>query len=289
MSVFVYFDRNVYDLIYRKIKSNEHELALDSLEILKSSIASGQIAILLSHSDIQETIALFNFDLNKAKDQIRLMFSLVDNSRIIKPQKVLISDDIKSFAKSGVSSSSFGNKDYFEKLLFLQNPDQEDIGIIQRTNADTIKMKDDFTRFMAHVQDVIKYELEKCKGQKKPNFIDFFNHCSPLLAEDLAKHEGVLDECKKRGINNLLNIRSVRLSIGYNLSLLFSQWFEGYSQEKGDYLDQIHAMASSAARIFVSHDRKFRTRLSRIQINNYDVIDYDEFISIIKKGAILGY
>lgn len=273
MASFVYFDTNVYDHIYKKINFSSGDLIN-----LKNAISSGKISVLLSTLNVEETIALMEYDQSMTIEQVQLIFSLIDKYRVIKPHNELFSEDIESFANRGLESGSFDRKyDLYNKMSFLQNPSQEDIDdFISTVNIHIKNQKEDFSLFMKEVKIKIRPEIKKLK-RSQANFIDFFEKVSVLFAESVAEKKGLLEQCRARGIHNLLKVRSIRLYIGYSLSLAFAQFFEDCSHESGDFIDQFQATVSSAADIFVTEDKKFKNRLSRIPIRNYEVIDLKEF------------
>jgi hypothetical protein len=273
MASFVYFDTNVYDHIYKKINFSSGDLIN-----LKNAISSGKISVLLSTLNVEETIAFMEYDQSMTIEQVQLIFSLIDKYRVIKPHNELFSEDIESFANRGLASGSFDRKyDLYSKMSFLQNPSQEDIDdFISTVNIHIKNQKVDFSLFMKEVKIKIRPEIKKLK-RSQANFIDFFEKVSVLFAESVAEKKGLLEQCRARGIHNLLKVRSIRLYIGYSLSLAFAQFFEDCSHESGDFIDQFQATVSSAADIFVTEDKKFKNRLSRIPIRNYEVIDLKEF------------
>ena len=54
-------------------------------------------------------------------------------------------------------------------------------------------------------------------------FEDFFEGGALGWAEDYAVPTGVVDECRKRGLEGLLQVRAMRLVVGMTMSLIYSQ------------------------------------------------------------------
>jgi len=62
-------------------------------------------------------------------------------------------------------------------------------------------------------------------------------------------------------------------------SLIYAQTFEGRTPKIGDSRDLMHAIASSEARIFVTDDAPFRRILSRVPMDDFEVIDLPSFVA----------
>ena len=94
-------------------------------------------------------------------------------------------------------------------------------------------------------------------------FEDFFEGGALGWAEDYAVPTGVVDECRRRGLEGLLQVRAVRLVVGMTMSLIHSQVFEGRLPKFSDAYDLWHAIQASAADVFVTRDDRFFGHLTR--------------------------
>jgi hypothetical protein len=98
------------------------------------------------------------------------------------------------------------------------------------------------------------------------------------MAERFAHHAGVLAACRKRGVEGLLLIPSVRTAIGVTLSFIYGQAFEDWAS--GDSIDFLHAPSAAAtAEVFVTNDTHLREAIVRIPLNDLRPMSLSEFLT----------
>ena len=109
------------------------------------------------------------------------------------------------------------------------------------------------------------------------------------MAEGYAERSGQLSACRARGIEGLLQLRSVRLSIGVSLALAYAQTYglerrpaERRKPQQGDSRDLQHALIASATRVFVTHDPKFARLFKYVPVSNFSVLTLPNFINSIR-------
>src|SRR5262249_50436698 len=100
----------------------------------------------------------------------------------------------------------------------------------------------------------------------------FYEAFAATFAEDLAECFNVLSQCKKRGIPGMLQITSIQLYVGSNISLAYAQIYEGHSPRIADSRDMDHAVLASPADVFLTHDDELARRLSRIETRGFQVL-----------------
>ena len=116
-------------------------------------------------------------------------------------------------------------------------------------------------------------------------FEQYWREAAIRAAEDAAQRVGVLDECRARGIEGLLEIPSVRMAVGSALSLIFAQAREKSAQapRRQDSRDLQHAvMAASSATVFVTDDGKLLRTVKRVPMPRFDVVDLPEFLAQLR-------
>ena len=104
-------------------------------------------------------------------------------------------------------------------------------------------------------------------------------------AEDVAQRVGVLDECRTRGIEGLLEIPSVRMAVGSALSLIFAQAREKSAQAERpqDSRDLQHAvMAASRATVFVTDDGKLLRLVKRVPMSRFEAVKLPDFLARLR-------
>lgn len=268
MTKTAYFDTNVFDHIHKRIGVTESDLTR-----LRSLIRAGKLSVLLSILNLEETVPLLNSSPELAIAELKLILCLTDWQRLLKPPNLLLSDDIKSYARGEVPCQPFIEDSVSQlNLRAFLNPSQQGITELLEVVKVTQKQKEDFKARMTEAREGVLFQAKKLKDLRT-NFDNYWARLSDSFAEGLAEHEGVLDECKKRGILGLLEIKSVRLWVGACLSLTYAQTFEGRTPKIGDSRDIMHVILASAADIFVTHDEDFAKVLVRIPIKGFDVVN----------------
>ncbi len=125
--------------------------------------------------------------------------------------------------------------------------------------TDVARLKDDFKPVMA-------------KGRAQTlTFEEFWAGGAIHWAEALAEQIGLGDECRRRGLEGLLEVRTVRLCVGAALSLVFAQVVGDGVQPRDAHRDDgyvlWHAIHASTADIFVTGDGGFAKRLERVPVD----------------------
>jgi hypothetical protein len=81
----------------------------------------------------------------------------------------------------------------------------------------------------------------------------------------------MLRKVRQRGLPGLLELKSVALTVGTNLSLIYSHHFEGGKSMSGDSRDILHAI--------VTNDRRLETILARIPACEFQVMNLRSFLN----------
>ncbi len=129
--------------------------------------------------------------------------------------------------------------------------------------------------FLGWSKETRQRSLEDLDGAWIENvtFEEYFNKFSPTFAEDYAARCGLLSECKNKGIHELLKVRSVRGSVGAQLSWVFGQLLEGKKPDLGDALDMRHAVLASTADVLLTQDQPFTEVMRRVPLDSFEVSD----------------
>jgi hypothetical protein len=135
--------------------------------------------------------------------------------------------------------------------------------------------KEDFvaamTKAKAQVGPVATAFLRANDG-RPPDWEDYWQRLAEGFAEGfVAPHN--LELCKKKGIKGLLEVSSIRMAVGWAVSVAYAETFEKRTPKSGDSRDMQHAVLASAADIFVTHDAALARMLSRIPQVPVEVVD----------------
>lgn len=198
MNTTVYFDRNVFDQLDRKLNITD-----DEIELLRRELSEGRLSILTSFETIVETV---NARQDTALSGLRL---IKDFSRKIFPIKThndLVRADIHSFARGGKPSQPFyaGILSIDRVIDYVTNPSEEVRKEIAQEKSNKERLKDEL---IGH----IKYEENALKKVRPASFGKYWDMRSQFYAKSFAHFAGCLEECRARGLDDLLKVRSIRM------------------------------------------------------------------------------
>ena len=276
-----YLDTNAFDHLYKKIGCTSADIAE-----LRKAIYGRRISIRPSIHTLEEILLARTAAPQAFAAQIKLTFSLANFRNLIKPCDQLLTDDIRAYAARGEAARPFLHGE-------MQNAVTS--GIAALIESDGEEMDDDFVevlvetrrqkeRFLAGMKRA-REELAPIAGalSHPPSFAEFFEQGASAVAQSFAQRAGVLEACRQRGIEGLLQIKSIRISVGAALSLIYGQTFEGWPPEIGDLRDLQHAAsAAAAAETFVTDDRRLRDNLARVPLDGFNVIGLQGFLDPIR-------
>jgi hypothetical protein len=255
----------------------------DDVNALRQAVAAGRITSLLSTMHLQEAAYALRAALpNKAEDELRLIRDLMDTSQITKPCGNLLVDDVISYARGEASSSPLvpfncnledlfrRDGDIDERMKALDDTDKQNRQFMELTDA-----------FKSNDRAFVLQEF----GGDKPGFEEFFSKKihermlgTILSVEKRTGSQGLVDACKRQGIEGMIRIQSLFLAEGVSLSYQYARIFDEISKKKkkrrGDPPDLKHALSASACDLLVTHDDDFFFWMDRIPDKRIQVVDH---------------
>jgi hypothetical protein len=99
------------------------------------------------------------------------------------------------------------------------------------------------------------------------------------FAEALATRVCALDQVRARGLDGLLNLRSVRATVGFFVALVYAQLVNGRLLRESDSRDMHHAAMAAAADVFVTDDGRLRDDLRRVPDLPFEVMTLPELVT----------
>lgn len=281
-----YLDTNAFDHLYKKIDCTGEDIAN-----LRKAIYGGRLSIRLSIHNLEEILLGRTVQPQALSAEIRLVLSIASSRTLLKPCDELILDDIRDYASKGATGSPF-----------MHGPQQNAVssGIAELIETDGEEIDEDFRdvlestrrqkeRFKANVNSSSKANADLTAGAKKAcsGCVNFPNYHNAIwqeralrFAEEFAQRAGVLEECRHRGLADLLEIKSVRASLEMAISYTYGLNFEGHAAKIGDSRDLHHVVSAAAsADTFVTNDERLRHYASRMKLDSFEVIDLRTFLS----------
>lgn len=281
----VYLDKNVLShiLTVQRTGVDTNEVTPGDVKTLKEAVTGGGIRNLMSVIQIQEAAYALNApSAEVAQEELRLIRELLYQEQVIKFPKDLLCEDILSYAKGDGPTSPLMQNNLDLDGLF--SPDG-DIDERKQALADTAKQATEFSQTATAANENDRQIIVSDFGNAQPKFEDFYQERINLRLKELVqsaeKHigeAGLLAACEKRGIEGMLEFRTLAIAQGANLSYQYARVFGELSEKerkrKGDPPDLIHALLSSAADVLVTHDRDFAFWFDRVPHRGVEVLDH---------------
>ncbi len=271
-----YLDSNVFDHLYKKIGCTSTDIAN-----LRKKIYGRELSLLLSIHTLEEILLDRRARPELMVARTKLTLSLGNFRRMVKPCDQLLTDDIRSHAATGAAARPFIDTDLqnvmTDGIAELVESDGEELDEeMIAALADAKRRKESFRAEMRAQVECLRELAEPAGGV---SFDQYFEAGAGPFIKKVAERQGVLDECQRRGFDELLHIRSVRMMVGASLSFLYAWTFERQSRNLGDSIDLLHAVSAAAvAETFVTDDAQLRRLLERVPLDNFKVIDLPAFL-----------
>jgi hypothetical protein len=280
----VFFDSNIFgDLVAPKNPD-----AVSLLNIIEVEISEGHIRIIPSWETIREIFFVLEKD-NILCNQPNLYSRIVDWLYVLKPAEDILRDDILGFAQTGEPELPFVRPDHW--LWDYITPIRLGKKLFSKSKVKELSTKQSeldqgfVNRVLNRVDPEKAKEVLKSKGKSQPNVeIQWMNLWqaggnAQRMARKFADDLNVLKECERRGLEKLLQLSTIRLTIGYRLHSFYMQTFNKKTNfELSDAMDFRHATCAGAVGNIVTKDNKLMAAIKHIPDHNIIVWSLDEFI-----------
>ena len=269
----VYLDTSVFDHLYKKIGCTAADIAN-----LRKQIYGRELSILLSIHTLEEILLDRKARPELLVARIKLTLSLGNFRRMVKPCDQLLIDDIRAYAEGGAAARPFIDTK-------LQNVMSE--GIAALVESDGEELDEDMVAALetARSQRGWFRDRPKTNGDARENTtsISFDYYCRrelPHLLEAQAQCAGVLESCRARGIDGLLNLPSLRAAT--HLALV-AGYDRASSSTESILADFCHVpCAAAVAETLVSDSPQLHQVLARASLANLELLD---LAGLMKKVA----
>jgi hypothetical protein len=273
-----YLDTNVFDHLYRKVGCTSADIAS-----LRKSVYSHNLSMPIGIHVLEELLLNRRASPQELVARVKLTLSIASIRRMVKPCDQLIADDLRSYAATGqpdrpLVSAQMQNA-ITQGIAELIESDGEDFSEeIAEALEDTRQRKERFLQGIKVLLREIASQLESVSPNT--NFDNYFQHFAVAVAERFAHRAGVLDVCRERGFEGLIEIRSIRAAVGIALSIVYGRAFEGAADSTSDLSSFLHVPSAAAtAEVFVSDDIRMRESLKRVPFSRFQVMSPPEFLA----------
>lgn len=286
----VYLDANVIGHLVAHSDGLSQEDA-DRLVILSSS---GEVEPIFNILGFQEQLAAGS---KRAERLFDYTLKLFNPDKVVKDSNDLFRDDIKSYAHNGCADTPYYSG---KKLATLQQSIKDVIvdytpekyaglysSIVDPSRQESLQIQDILKNAVNMVNEAVASvasqkeasQADLTKWRKETLFQHFWERQAESWAERFADRSGVLAECKKRGIQGLLEIRSVRMAVGIIIAHLYNYIIEKKKPERSDFPDWLHASAAAAITDrFVCHDKRLRRLCGFAPLDDFQALRLPGFM-----------
>ena len=265
-----YLDTNAFDHIYKKIGCTGADIAN-----LRKAIYGRQLSIRLSVHTLEEILLGRKVSPQALAAQIKLTLSLASARTLVKSCAQLLLDDIRAYAARGEADRPFLRGD-------TQNAVAD--GIAALIESDGEELEDDFLAVLEQARQEKQHffaALEQARATSSPpsgwtGFEQCFDAAALSALETLVERAGVAKPCRERGLDGLLKIKSVRMSLCVALAPGYEQMASGSVVNSTSLHHAVSAAA--AAETFVSDIAANREFLARMPMEGLNVATLPEFL-----------
>ena len=272
--VITYLDTNAFDHIYKKIGCTGADIAN-----LRKAIYGRQLSIRLSVHTLEEILLGRKVSPQALAAQIKLTLSLASSRTLVKSCAQLLLDDIRAYAARGEADRPFLRGE-------MQNAVAD--GIAALIESDGEELEDDFLAVLnqarqekQHFYAALEQVRQEAAAIASPpsgwtDFEQYFNTAALPALETVVELAGVTNPCRERGLDGLLKIKSVRMSLCAGLAPGYEQVTNGAAVNS----TTLHHLVSAAAvaETFVSDIAAYREFLARMPIEDLNVTTLPEFL-----------
>ena len=273
-----YLATSAFGHLYRKIDCTAGDIGA-----LRKAIYSRTVSIPLGLHNLEEIVLAPSVSPQALAAQLRLLLSISSWRVLMKPCGQLLADDLRSFAAGAEPARPFLRG-------ALQNA--VTTGISELLESDGEELNEDFAQALDEVRrerEAFAAGLSECVAEYRTRFTppsnhgdfeDYFGRIAPDAAAALAERAGVGPECRRRGAEALLALKSVRMWVGAALSLACAQGAEGRPSRAEEMREVMHAVTgAAAAETFVTADAHALPLLGRVAIDGLRTTDLKGFLA----------
>jgi hypothetical protein len=279
-----YLDTNVFDHLYKKIGCTSADIA-----DLRKAVYGHTLSMPIGIHVLEELLLNRKASPQELVARVKLTLSIASIRRMVKPCDQLIADDLRSYAATGqpdrpLVSAQIQNAITQGIAELIESDGEEFSEEIAEALEETRQRKERYLQGTNVLLGEITSQLESVPANT--SFDDYFQRFAISVAERFAHRAGVLDACRDRGLEGLLEIRSVRAVVGIALSIVYGQAFEGWTDVSTDSSFFLHVPSAAAtAEVFVTDDARLRHSLKRVPFENFQVMSLPEFLAACGANA----
>lgn len=263
-----YLDTNVYS-----------NTGAEQVGALRTAMARRGIVPRLGLADVDELLGDWETNRSAAEGRLQVARDLVGFDAILKQPRDLLDDAIRAYAAGEPTPSQLlpaDQQEIVEDCLYRAARGRTSVDHVVREAVRGVRaLKDEFCRKMteARTRALAEWEQIDADRRRTVTFEDYWKAGAAQWAEDFAAPVGLAAACRKRGLDGLLDVRTVRFCVGATMSWIFSIIVGDQPRQahRNDGYDLWHALLASAADVLVTGDERLAALLARAPLNGFRV------------------
>src|SRR3989442_1280594 len=264
----VYLDTNVYS-----------NTGAERVDALRAARGSRGIAPRLGLADVDEILGDWEANRSAAMGRLRVARDLVGFDAILNQPSDLLGDAIRAYAIGEPTPSQVlppDQQELVEDCLYRAARGRTSVDHVVREIVGGVRvLKNEFCRDMteARARALAEWEQVDPDRRRTVTFEEYWKAGAAEWAEDFAGHVGLAAACRERGLDGLLDVRTVRFCVGAVMSWIFSVVVGDQPRQprRHDGYDLWHALQASAADVFVTGDERLAALLARVPLDGFRV------------------
>jgi len=207
---YVYLDTNIYNDIERAA------VPADDVRDFRAAVASGELVVRGSIVDLEESLGLWKEDRAAAQRRLHIFRELAGFDRLLNQPSDLLEGAIQAYAAgASMPSPLLPRRERLQVAASLERIAAGDAKldrIVDEILAGVRAQKESVQAGMNAGREKVVAELNskyRPDELRAVQFEGFFEGGALGWAEDYAAPTGVVDECRKRGLEGLLQVRAV--------------------------------------------------------------------------------
>ncbi len=263
-----YLDTNVYS-----------NTGAEQVGVLRAAMARRGLVPRMGLADVEEILGDWETNRSAAVGRLQVARDLVGFDAILKQPRDLLDDAIRAYAAGKPTPSQTlppDEQDLVEDCLYRAARGRTSVDHVVRDTVHGVRaLKDKFCRDMTQASIRARAEWDQIDADRRraTTFEDYWKAGAVQWAEDFADHIGLAAACRERGLDGLLDVRTVRFCVGATMSWIFSVVVGDQPRQprRADGYDLWHALLASAADVFVTGDERLTALLARVPLDGFRV------------------
>jgi hypothetical protein len=262
-----YLDANIYNDI------ECGAVPRDDIEAVCAAKKSGALTIRLSICDLEESVfAVCNNNPALALRRLTIMRDVAAFDSLLHQPADVLEMSLRAYATGTLRpspllppaqrlqvasriSETVGNPKRFAPMLSE---------IVASVQGHKQSMYDMMAQSRERALKEIKERRWSRRNLRKLTFDEYFTAGAESWAQDLARPHGLADACRERGLDGLVKVPAVRVTVGVLLSEIFAEIVDERHARASYAYDIWHAIQAATGAVFVTNDERLRTHMNRI-------------------------